>query len=203
MKAQAPYALKEGENFEVKLNLKNAPAQTGYTYWAVLVRADACKTDENSPARAAVWARPFVNGVDIIRNLETSLIENESGAGKDELKSEIQTLIGEGNGAVSISEGNQSALSLTDLELPPGDYLLFAGAHEKDKGLAGFTRKELRISSKSSYGSGLSSLSGTDTFGNSSSMKSKYSPFMGISSILETPKTFVLKMSNPISKQKH
>lgn len=201
MEAQAPYTLKEGESFEINLNLRNAPAQTGYTYWAVLVRADACETNENIPGRSAVWARPLVNGVDVIRNLEASLTENESGAGKDRLSSEIQTLIGEGNGTVSISEENQSTLSLTDLDLPPGDYILFTGAHEKDKGLTGLTRKELRISSESSQSAGFSSLSGTHP-GSVFSMKGQYPSFMGISSIFENSESFVFEDIEPYIRTK-
>ena len=75
------------------------------------------------------------------------MTKSESIPGKDELKSEIQTLIGEGNGTISIGEENQSTLSLTSLELPPGDYLLLAGAYENDEGLAGIAQKELTISS--------------------------------------------------------
>ena len=45
MEADAPYTLEEGENFEVNLSLKNAPAQENYTYWAVLIREDAYRAN--------------------------------------------------------------------------------------------------------------------------------------------------------------
>ena len=196
MEAKIPYTIEEGENLEVNLNLRNAPARTGYTYWAVLVRADTCKTNENTPSRAAVWARPMVNGVDIIRSLEAGLTGNESGAGKDRLKNEIQNLIGKESGTISIGEEDQSTLSLTGIDLPPGDYILFAGAHEKGKGLAGLAQKELRISSKDSPGASLSSLSKT-YLGNVSSMKNQYSSFMGISSVFGAPNTFISEEIKP------
>jgi methanogen extracellular protein (TIGR04279 family) len=196
MEAKVPYTIEEGENLEVNLNLRNAPARTGYTYWAVLVRADTCETNENIPARAAVLARPVVNGVDIIRSLEAGLTGNESGAGKDKIRNEIQNLIGKESGTISIGEEDQSTLSLTGIDLPPGDYILFAGAHEKGRGLAGLAQKELRISSKDSPGASLSSLSGT-YLGNISSMKSQYSSFMGISSIFGIPDTFISEEIKP------
>ncbi len=203
MGADAPYALEEGENFEVNLNLKNAPAQKSYTYWAVLIREDAYTVYRGTgPSWMTAGTRPLVNGVDIIKNLETNLTKYESRAGKDELKSEIQTLVGEGNGTVSIGEENQSTLSLTSLELPPGDYLLLAGAYENDDGLAGIAQKELRISAESSYGLGLKSSSGNHTFGNISSMKNKVSSFMGINSILETPKAFIFEDIKPYIQAK-
>ncbi|MFY9340731.1 MAG: TIGR04279 domain-containing protein [Methanosarcina flavescens] len=195
MEAKVPYTIEEGENLEVNLNLRNAPARTGYTYWAVLLRADTCE-NENIPARAAVLARPVVNGVDIIRNLEAGLTGNESGAGKDGLKNEIQNFIGKENGTISIGEEDQSTLSLTGMDLPPGDYILFAGAHEKGRGLAGLAQKELRISSKDSPGASLSSLSET-YLGNISSMKSQYSSFMGISSIFGISDTFISEEIKP------
>ncbi|AKB16455.1 TIGR04279 domain-containing protein [Methanosarcina thermophila] len=196
MEAKVPYTIEEGENLEVNLNLRNAPARTGYTYWAVLVRADTFETNENIPARAAVLARPVVNGVDIIRSLETGLTGNESGAGKDKIRNEIQNLIGKESGTISIGEEDQSTLSLTGIDLPPGDYILFAGAHEKGRGLAGLVQKELRISSRDSPGASLSSLSGT-YLGNISSLKSQHSPFMGLSSVFGIPDTFISEEIKP------
>ena len=198
MKAYAPDTLKEGENFEVNLSLKNAPAQNSYTYWAVLLREDVYKEDEGvNPSWMTAGTRPLVNGVDIIKSLETNLTKYESRAGKDELKSEIQTLIGKGNGTINIGEENQSTLSLKSHELPPGDYILLAGAYENDEDIAGIAQKELRISAENSYGLDSESSSRNHTFGNISSMKNKASPFMGINSILETPKTLMFEDIKP------
>ncbi len=47
MEADAPNTLEEGENFEVNLSLKNAPAQENHTYWAVLIREDVYRENIN------------------------------------------------------------------------------------------------------------------------------------------------------------
>ncbi|KKH94815.1 hypothetical protein EO95_12515, partial [Methanosarcina sp. 1.H.T.1A.1] len=198
LEAGVPYTLEEGESFEVNLNLKNAPAQKNYTYWAVLIREDAYTTYEGTnPGGMNIGIRPIVNGIDIIRSLETSLIKSESETGKGELESNIQTLIGKGNGMISIGEKNQSILSLKSFELPPGDYLLLAGAYENDEGLAGIAQKKLRISAENSYGSGSKSTSGNQIFGNISPRKYTVSSLLGINPHLETPDVFISKDIKP------
>ncbi len=161
MEARTSYNLQEGENLEVNMDLKNAPAEKNYTYWAVLMKDGAYTASENTNS---IWMttkiRPIVNGVDLIRNLETNLSGNESENEKDELKNEIQTLIGKDNGTISIGEKNQSNLSLKSLELSPGDYLLLTGAYENNEGLVGIDQKKLRISPENSYGFDLKSISG-------------------------------------------
>ncbi len=86
-----------------------------------------------------------MNGIDIINEFDINSTNYESKFNKDELTTEIQTLIGEGNGTISIGEENQSTLSLTTFDLPPGDYLLFAGAYEKGRGLVGIAQTEVSI----------------------------------------------------------
>ncbi|MDD3246266.1 MAG: TIGR04279 domain-containing protein [Methanosarcina sp.] len=196
--AGVPYTLEEGESFEVNLNLKNAPALKNYTYWAVLIREDAYTTSEGTnPGSMNSGIRPIVNGIDIIRSLETSLIKSESETGKGELESNIQALIGKGNGMISIGEKNQSTLSLKSFELPPGDYLLLAGAYENDEGLAGINQKKLRISAENSYGSGLKASSENQIFGNISPRKYTVSSLLGINPPLETPEVFISKDIKP------
>ncbi|AKB59095.1 hypothetical protein MSBR2_2579 [Methanosarcina barkeri 227] len=161
MEARTSYNLQEGENLEINLDLKNAPAEKNYTYWAVLINDGAYTTSENTNS---IWTttkiRPIVNGIDLIRNLETNLSGNESENEKDDIQNEIQTLIGKDNGTISIGEKNQSNLSLKSLELPPGDYLLLMGAYENNESLAGIDQKKLKISSENSYGLDLKSISG-------------------------------------------
>ncbi|HII92537.1 MAG TPA: TIGR04279 domain-containing protein, partial [Methanosarcina sp.] len=41
MEARAPDALQEGKNLEVNMDLKNAPAEKNYTYWAVMIKDSA------------------------------------------------------------------------------------------------------------------------------------------------------------------
>jgi methanogen extracellular protein (TIGR04279 family) len=198
MEAGAPYALQEGENLEVSLRLKNAPAEKNYTYWAVLIKDSAYTASEgtNLRWRMTTGIRPIVNGVDLIKSLETSLRGYESKNEKDELKNEVQTLIGEDNGTIIIGEKNQSNLYLKSLQLTQGDYLLLTGAYENSEGMVGISQKKLRISPENSYGLGLKSSSG-NTFGGPSSTKFKASPLMEIKSILENPKAFIFEDIKP------
>jgi len=161
MEARAPSTLQEGENLEVNLDLKNAPAVKNYTYWAVLIKDGTYTASEDTNSIGTTTKiRPIVNGIDLIKNLETNLSGYESENEKDELKNEIQTLIGKNNGTISIGEKNQSKLSLKSLDLPPGDYVLLTGAYENNEGLVGISQKKLRISLENSYGLDLRSISG-------------------------------------------
>ncbi|WP_440946627.1 TIGR04279 domain-containing protein [Methanosarcina sp. T3] len=137
---------KECENLEVNLDLKKAPTQGSFTYGALLIREDAYSAEINvSSNGTVVGTSVFVNGIDIINEFDINSTYYESKLSKDELTTEIQTLIGEGNGTISIGEENQNTLSLTTFDLPPGDYLLFAAAYENGKGLAGIAQKKLTI----------------------------------------------------------
>lgn len=130
--ASSPLTLKEGENLEVNLALKNVPSQENYTYWAALINEAAYKEKMNTTE-----IDPCLKGIDSIENLKAA------NPGKDLLQKEIQKMIGEGNGTVSI--GEQGNLSLTALDLPAGNYLLFTGAYEDNKGLIGLAQKEISI----------------------------------------------------------
>ena len=137
MEAQAPHTLKDGENLDVNLSLEYAPAKENYTYWAVLVRDDACRTNisigSDTNATKGV-TRTFVQELRLLKDFGFKSTTYESETEKDELKNKIQTLIGQGNGTISIGEKNERTLSLKSLGLAPGKYLLFAGAYEKKKG---------------------------------------------------------------------
>ncbi|HEY3362356.1 MAG TPA: TIGR04279 domain-containing protein [Methanosarcina sp.] len=199
MEAQAPYTVEEGKNFDVNMSLINAPTQKNYTYWSILIRKDACTTEEGTkPLWMTDGIRPIVNGVDIIKILETNLTKYESEDGKEKLKEEIQTTIGKENGTISIGEENQSNLSMESLGLASEDYILIAGANENDKGLVGIAQKKLEISTETSYGLDLGSSSGT--LGSISSMKNRDTPFLGTKSILETPKAFISEELKPYIK---
>ncbi|WP_054865227.1 TIGR04279 domain-containing protein [Methanosarcina barkeri] len=198
MEDRSPYALQEGKNLDVNLDLKNATAEKNYTYWAIMIKDGAYTAFEgtNPRWRMNTGIRPIVNGVDLIKVLETNLSKYESKNGKDELQNEIQTLIGKDNGTISIGEKTQSNLSLKSLELPPGDYLLLTGTYGNNEGLTGITQKKLRISPKSLSGLGLNP-SSENTFGDESSKKFKASPLMEIKSLLENPKSFILEDVKP------
>jgi methanogen extracellular protein (TIGR04279 family) len=148
MEAEAPHTLEAGKDFEVKLDLKNVPAQENCTYWAVLIKEDACRTNMSSGDTYGTKAvsGTFVQELRLLRDFGLNSTNYESETGKDELKSKIQTLIGQGNGTISIGEENQSTLTLKSLGLAPGNYLLFAGAYEKEGGLAGMVQEKLTIS---------------------------------------------------------
>ena len=155
LEVDSPNTLKECENLEVNLNLKKAPAQGNYTYGALLIKEDAYRAEINVSSNGTVDGTDiFVNGIDIINEFGINSTNYESKFSKDELTTEIQTMIGEGNGTISIGEDNQNTLSLTTFDLPPGDYLLFAAAYENGKGLASIAQKELTIcTAKKSNGS--------------------------------------------------
>jgi methanogen extracellular protein (TIGR04279 family) len=202
MEAETPDTVK-GENFEVNMSLKNAPLQKNYTYWALLINENAYKTDEGTNSSGTAGGiRPIVNGVDIIKCLETNLTKYESGDKKEKLAAEIQALIGKENGTISIGEEgkeNQSTLSLESPGLPSGEYILIAGANKNEEGLVGISQKKVNISMNSDE-LNLESSSENSTSENTSSMKKKTSPFIEVNSILETPKTFIFREINQIFK---
>lgn len=146
LKVKAPNNLKECDDLEVSLDLKKAPAQGSYTYGALLIREDAYRAEINVSSNGTrAGTEIFVNGIDIINEFGINSTNYESKLNRDELTTEIQTMIGECNGTLSIGDENQNTLSLTTFDLPPGDYLLFAGAYEKGKGLTGIAQTELTI----------------------------------------------------------
>ncbi|MPM48833.1 hypothetical protein SDC9_95560 [bioreactor metagenome] len=147
IEAEAPSTIGKGENFEVNLRMKNALSQKNYTYCAVLVREDACKTNMNisSDNGTKPMSGTLVQRIMFIEDLGSKSTNFESQTGKDKLKNEIQTLIGEGNGTINIGDENKNKLSLTTSDLPSGNYLLFVSSYEKCKGLTCMTQKEVAI----------------------------------------------------------
>lgn len=146
LKVDSPNKIKESENLEVNLRLKKAPSQGTYTYGALLIKEDAYRAEINVSSNGTKAGTDiFVNGIDIINEFGINSTNYESKFSKDELTTEIQTMIGEGNGTISIGKENQNTLSLTTFDLPPGDYLLFVAAYENGKGLASITQQELTI----------------------------------------------------------
>ncbi|WP_048131995.1 TIGR04279 domain-containing protein [Methanosarcina sp. 1.H.T.1A.1] len=187
---EAPESLEEGNNLEISLSLENASEPSALTYGAVLVKESAYCADMRFDSNGT-WAGTdvLINGIDIIDEFDIDSSNLESKLGKDELQTEIQTLIGEGNGTITIGEENESTLSLTAFDLPTGDYLLFAGAFEEGNGLVGIAQKEVTItgagtSMDSSLDSGLDSSSSA-----SSSRFSSESESSASSSIEAAPET--------------
>ncbi len=146
LKTSTVNALEEEKDLEVDLYLKDAPAEKKFTYGAMLVRKDAYKADINfSTNGTRAGTDVFINEIGIARDLGFNSTNYESKFNKSELTNGVQTLIGEGNGTISIGGENQKSLSLITLDLLPGDYLLFTGAYEKGKGIVGIDQKELTI----------------------------------------------------------
>jgi PGF-pre-PGF domain-containing protein len=95
--------------------------------------------------------------MDIIDEFDINSSNYRSKLTKSELQTEIQTLIGEGNGAIAIGEAGQEKLSLTAFDLPVGCYYLLVGAYSPEKGLVGLSQLEVEIKSKGNSNSGGSS----------------------------------------------
>lgn len=149
LETNAANALKEGNNLDVGLCLKCAPANENVTYGAILIKKDAYKADINlSTNGTKAGTDLFINGVGVFSDLGINSTNYKSKLSKSEISKEVQTLIGEGNGTISIGAKNQSTLSLTTFDLPSGNYLLFTGAYEKGKGLVGIDQQELTICTK-------------------------------------------------------
>lgn len=139
LKTKAANTIKEGDNLDVKMSLKDAPADGEFTYGALLINEETYKAEIKVDSNGTMNGTDvFVNNVDL-RDLGISSIN------KSELTNGLQTLIGEGNGTVSVGEKNQNTLSLTAFDLRPGNYFLFTGAYEPGKGLVGIDQKELKI----------------------------------------------------------
>lgn len=146
LEVDAADTLEEGRDLEVDLSLKNAPAEGNFTYGAALIKKEAYKVDINlSTNGTRAGTDVFINEIGIARDLGINTTNYESGLNRNELSNHIQTLIGEGNGSISIGEVNQDTLSLTAFDLLPGDYLLFTGAYEPGKGIVGIDQEELTI----------------------------------------------------------
>jgi methanogen extracellular protein (TIGR04279 family) len=138
--------LKEGDNLDVDMCLKDAPAEKDVTYGAILIKKEAYKADINLSTNGTMAGTDlFINNVGIFSDLGVNSTNFKSKLSKSELSNEVQTLIGEGNGTISIGEKDQTTLSLTTFDLPSGEYFLFTGAYEKGKGLVGIDQKELAI----------------------------------------------------------
>ena len=107
---------------------------------------EAYRADINLSANGTkIGTDVFINEIGIARDLGINSTNYESKLNRNELSNNIQTLIGEGNGTISIGEENQNTLSLITLDLLPGDYLLFTGAYEQGKGIVGIDQEELTI----------------------------------------------------------
>jgi methanogen extracellular protein (TIGR04279 family) len=139
LKTKANNNIKEGDNLDVEMSLKNAPSDGKFTYGALLINEEAYKAEIN------VSSNGTMNGTNVsVNDIDLRSLGIKS-TNKSELTNAAQTLIGEGNGTISVGDENQDTLSLTTFDLLPGKYFLFTGAYEPGKGLVGIDQEELTI----------------------------------------------------------
>lgn len=151
LRASAPSCITKGEDLDISMSLENEPDENNCTYGAVLIRDQAYKAnikiDSNGTKNGT---SVIVNEINLIEEFDINSSNYRSKLTREELQTEIQTIIGEGKGSIAIGEKGQKSLSLTAFDLPPGSYYLFAGAYIPGKGLAGFTQTDVEIQSKGS-----------------------------------------------------
>ncbi|WP_292380558.1 TIGR04279 domain-containing protein, partial [Methanosarcina sp. UBA289] len=151
--ASSPKVIVKKENLDIKVGLANTSNESKCTYGAVLISKQAYKAkievDTNGTRRGT---SVIVNDMDVIDKFGINSSNYRSKLTKNELQKEIQTLIGEENGAIAIGEKGQKRLSLTTLDLSEGNYYLFVGAYCPGKGLVGLTQLKVIIVSKGSGG---------------------------------------------------
>jgi methanogen extracellular protein (TIGR04279 family)/PGF-pre-PGF domain-containing protein len=149
LRTSAPSCITKGEDLDISMSLENEPDENNCTYGAVLIRDQAYKAnikiDSNGTKNGT---SVIVNEINLIEEFDINSSNYRSKLTRDELQTEIQTIIGEGKGSIAIGEKGQKSLSLTAFDLPPGSYYLFAGAYIPGKGLVGFTQTDVEIKSK-------------------------------------------------------
>jgi len=139
----------KGENMDITMSLKGASDENTCTYGAVLIKKQAYKTNiEINSDGTKAGTSVIVNNLDIIDKFDINSSNYRSKLTKNELQTEIQTLIGEGNGAIAIGNAGEKGLSLTTFDLPVGCYYLLVGAYCPEKGLVGLSQMEVEIRSK-------------------------------------------------------
>jgi len=147
-----PYIVK-GENLDINMELEDSHIESDCTYGAVLIREKAYKANIKIDCDGTRnGTSVIVNEMNLIDEFDLDSSNYRSKLTKNELQTEIQTLIGEGKGSIAIGGKGQKSLSLTAFDLPPDSYYLFVGAYSPEKGLVGLTQTEVEIKSKGSSG---------------------------------------------------
>ena len=152
----SPSSIVKGENLDISIT--GAANEKACTYGAVLIKEQAYKANiEINSDGTRDGTSVIINDIDIIDEFDIDSSNYRSKLTKSELQTEIQTLIGAGNGAIAIGETDQKTLSLTTFELPVDSYYLLVGAYSPEKGLVGLSQQKVTIKSKGSSSSGGSS----------------------------------------------
>ncbi|WP_440946581.1 TIGR04279 domain-containing protein [Methanosarcina sp. T3] len=147
----SPSYIVKGNDLDISMTLKGASDEDDCTYGAVLIKKQAYKANIEIDSDGTIdGTSVIVNDLDVIDEFDINSSNYRSKLTKNELQTEIQTLIGEGKGAIAIGETGQNNLSLTAFDLPVGSYYLFVGAYSPEKGLVGLSQSELYIKSKGS-----------------------------------------------------
>jgi len=144
--ASAPSNIKKGDDLDICITLEGAPREVDCIYGALLISDEAYKAniDINSDGTKN-GSSLLVNDIDLIDEFDINPSNYRSGITRDTIQKNIQSIIGEGKGALAIGEMGQEELSLTAFDLPKGRYYLFVGAYSPEKGLVGFTQEEVKI----------------------------------------------------------
>lgn len=144
----SPSSIVKGNDLDITMSLEEAP-DNNYTYGAVLIKDQAYKANiEINSNGTKAGTSVIVNEIDLIDEFDVNSSNYKSKLTKNQLQTEIQTLIGEGKGTISIGESGQNKLSLTAFDLPVGSYYLFVGAYSPGKGLVGLSQQNIEIESK-------------------------------------------------------
>lgn len=146
-------SIKKGNNLGISIT--GVPDETACTYGAVIINEQAYKANiEINSDGTRDGTSVIINDIDIIDEFDINSSNYRSKLTKSELQTEIQTLIGTGNGAIAIGETDQKTLSLTTFDLPVDSYYLLVGAYSPEKGLVGLSQKAIEIKSSGGSSSG-------------------------------------------------
>ncbi|MDD3245415.1 MAG: TIGR04279 domain-containing protein [Methanosarcina sp.] len=146
-------SIKKGNNLGISIT--GVPDETACTYGAVLIKKQAYKANiEINSDGTRDGTSVIINDIDIIDEFDINSSNYRSKLTKNELQTEIQTLIGAENGAIAIGETDQKTLSLTTFDLPVDSYYLLVGAYSPEKGLVGLSQKVIEIKSSGGSSSG-------------------------------------------------
>ena len=106
----APASIAKGEDLDISMSLENAPDENNCTYGAVLIKDQAYKAnikiDSNGTKNGT---SVIVNEVNLIDEFDINSSNYRSKLTRDELQTEIQTIIGEGKGSIAIGEKGQKS----------------------------------------------------------------------------------------------
>ena len=136
----------KGNNLDISLDLVGVPETDDCSYGAVLIRDQAYKANiELNSDGTRAGTSVIVNEIDVIEEFDINSSNYRSKLSKSELQTELQTMIGNKKGTISLGVEGKNTLSLTAFDLPVGDYVLLAAVYQPGKGLVALGQEELEI----------------------------------------------------------